>query len=434
MRYYDIMHRINSLLFLLLVCFLPAAKAQVGQSPYTVQGIGSLHSMATGRNLGMGGIGIGNSHYLYLNNQNPAMLTRNSFYTTFEVGMNLESRSFDTGEQQDVATSGGLDYLALAFPLIYDKWTMNLGLSPYSIVNYNTATSRPINGTNSISNLTFSGDGGTTQAYAATGIKLFKGVSAGVRASYIFGSINEEIVNSLELANSTSASFVSRYYSQTSFSDFLFTGGLAYRGELSSSKQTYLMAGLTYDMEANLNAERFSRLERAGSAGSNASAIDTLAYELSGNYFLPASIGTGISFERLYHYTLAADVKWQNWQEYRGFEGAAGGLGQSYRMALGGEWIPDYASAQPGTYYKRMTYRMGLQYEKTPFMVNNERVDDFGITFGLTMPIANASSIHTSFLFGQRGNVDNGLIRERYFRFSLGVTFNDRWFTRVKYD
>lgn len=77
---------------------------------------------------------------------------------------------------------------------------------------------------------------------------------------------------------------------------------------------------------------------------------------------------------------------------------------------------------------------MGLQYEKTPFMVNNESVDDFGITFGLSLPIANASSIHTSFLLGQRGNIENGLIRERYFRFSLGVTFNDRWFQRVKYD
>lgn len=429
------MHRINSLLFLLLlVCFLPTAKAQVGQSPYTVQGIGSLHSMATGRNLGMGGIGIGNSHYLYLNNLNPAMLARNSFYTTFEVGMNLESRSFDTGEQQDVASSGGLDYLALAFPLIYDKWSMNVGLSPYSIVNYSTVTSRPITGTTSISHMTFKGDGGTTQAYAATGFKLFKGLSAGVRASYIFGSINEEIVNSLELANSTTTSFASRYYNQTSFSDFLFTGGLAYRRELSSSKQNYLMAGLTYDMEANLNAERFSRLERAYPTSSMANSIDTLAYGLSGNYFLPASIGTGISYERLYRYTIGADFKWQNWEDYRGFEGAEGGLGQSYRAAFGAEWIPDYASAQPGTYYKRMTYRMGLQYEKTPFMVNDERVDDFGITFGLTMPVANASSIHTSFLIGQRGNVDNGLIRERYFRFSLGVTFNDRWFQRVKYD
>lgn len=428
------MHRINSLLFLLLVCFLPTAKAQVGQSPYTVQGIGSLHSMATGRNLGMGGIGIGNSHYLYLNNLNPAMLTRNSFYTTFEVGMNLESRGFDTGQRQDVASSGGLDYMALAFPLVYDKWTMNIGLAPYSIVNYNMATSRPIEGTNSISNLRFTGDGGTTQAYAATGLKLFKGLSAGVRASYIFGSINEEVVNSLELANNVSNSFVSRYYNQTTFSDLLFTGGLAYRRELSSRRQTYFMAGLTYDMEADLNAERYSRLERAGTTDGSASAVDTLAHGLRGNYFLPGSIGTGISFERLYHYTVAADFKWQNWEDYRGFEGATGGLGQSYRMALGGEWIPDYASAQPGTYYKRMTYRMGLQYEKTPFMVNNESVDDFGITFGLSLPIANASSIHTSFLLGQRGNIENGLIRERYFRFSLGVTFNDRWFQRVKYD
>lgn len=77
---------------------------------------------------------------------------------------------------------------------------------------------------------------------------------------------------------------------------------------------------------------------------------------------------------------------------------------------------------------------MGLQYEKTPFVFNGEDINDFGINFGVTLPVSNASSIHTSFLFGQRGKTENDLIRERYFRVSLGITFNDRWFTKVKYD
>lgn len=425
------MHRISSLLLLILVCFLSTAKAQVGQSPYTVKGIGSLHPLGTARNLGMGGVGIGNSHYLYLNNMNPAMLTRNSFYTTFEVGMNLESRNFNTTEQQNQAISGGLDYVSLAFPVLYDRWTLNLGIAPYSVVNYNMVTRRPINGTGEMTNLSLNGSGGTTQAYAATGVKLFKGLSAGARASYIFGSINEEIINNLQLeSKSPSPLYVARYNHQTSFSDVLLSGGLAYRRELSSARQTFLMAGLTYDMEASLNADRFSTMERTGATTS----LDTLAYGVKGNYFIPAGIGTGISFERLYHYTIAADFKWQNWEEFRGFDGTNDELGRSYRAALGAEWTPDYTSSQPGTYYRRMTYRMGLQYEQTPFLVNGKNVDDFGITFGLSLPLANASSIHSSVLIGQRGNMDNGLIRERYVRFTLGVTFNDRWFVRTRYD
>ncbi len=425
------MRRTYSLLLLLFIgSFFHEAIAQVGQSPYTVKGIGTINSMGTARNAGMGGIGIGNSHYLYLNNMNPAMLTRNNYYTTFEAGMSLESRNFTTLENAGSGTSGGLDYLSVAFPIIYDRLTFNVGIAPYSTVNYSMATVEPIAGTSSFSSTTFRGQGGTTQAYAATGLKLFKGLSAGIRASYIFGAISEEITTSIQESAAGTGAFPARFYNQTSFSDVLFTGGLAYRGKLQGTENNFLMAGLTYDLETNLNATRYSTIERALNTNPATYSGDTI----EGAYFLPASIGAGLSFEKLYHYTLGADVKMQNWEDYRGLEGTNGDLGQSYRLAVGGEWTPDYASAQSGTYYKRMTYRMGLQYEKTPFIFNGENINDFGINFGVTLPVSNASSIHTSFLLGQRGKTDNDLIRERYFRLSLGITFNDRWFTKVKYD
>ena len=430
MRYYFIMQRTNSLIFLFLLFSFHAAMAQTGQSPYTVKGIGSVNNLASGRNLGMGGVGIGNSHHLYLNNMNPAMLSRNTFYTTFEAGLSIESRRLDTQDNQHSTGSGGLDYLSLAFPLWYEKWALNLGLAPYSTVSYDMVTSRPIEGVTDVSSsYSFAGSGGTTQAYAATGFKIYKGLSAGVRASYIFGAINEEIRNSLNTGTGTGNGYGTLYNARTTFSDVLFTGGLGYRYQLPKVKDRFVMAGFTYDLEADLGAERTREFRRTSSS------LPVIMDTLEGAYFLPARIGTGISYERLYHYVIAADFVTQNWEQYQDFEGASDdGLGQSYRMALGGEWTPDYSSAKIGTYYKRMTYRMGLQYEKTPFVVNGENINDFGINFGITLPVGNASSIHTNFLFGQRGKMDNDLIRERYFRINLGVTFNDRWFTKVKYD
>lgn len=35
---------------------------------------------------------------------------------------------------------------------------------------------------------------------------------------------------------------------------------------------------------------------------------------------------------------------------------------------------------------------------------------------------------------GQRGSLNNGLVRERYTRVVLGLTLNDRWFVKRKYD
>ena len=428
------MHRKYSLLFLVLFCTLHTAFAQVGQSPYTVIGLGTLNSMATARNIGMGGVGIGTSHYLYLNNMNPALLVRNSYYTTLEAGLSVESRELTTLEEQDRTRSGGLDYIALAFPIWYEKISFSAGLAPYSTVNYNMVTERPIAGSSAISSLAFLGSGGTSRAYAATGFKIYKGLSAGLRASYIFGAINEEVTASIINREPGVPAYVARYYSQTSFSDMLFSGGLAYRQPIPGKEDHFLSAGFTYDMEADLSATRSNRIERTGLIDLAAPA-DSLLHKEKGTYFLPASIGTGLSYEKLYHYTIGADFKWQNWENYRGFEGNTGdNLGKSYRIAVGGEWIPNFASTKVGTYYKRMTYRMGLQYEKTPFVVNGENINDFGINFGVTLPVRNASSIHTSFSFGQRGTTENDLVRERYFRIGLGITFNDRWFTKIKYD
>ncbi len=427
------MHRRNSLLFIFLFCSLNAALAQVGQSPLTINGIGSLNTLATGRNLGMGGVGIGSSHYLYLNALNPAMLSRNSFYTSFEAGLSLESRNLNTTDLQEGTSSGGLDYLSVAFPLLYNRWGLNIGLAPYSTVSYDFLETRRLSGSDTDSyTLRNTGSGGTSRAYMATGLRVFKGLSAGVRASYIFGSITHQSMTSFNLASSGMPAYMARYYSRTSFSDVLLTGGLAYTYQLPGKKNQALMAGLTYDLAGDLNAERVSRNDRVLSADVPVTGIEDAGVD--GTYFLPAKIGTGISFEKLYHYTLAADLTMQNWEDYRNFSGTSEGLGKSYRFGLGGEWIPDYASAKLGTYYKRMTYRMGVQYEKTPFIMNGEEIDDFGITFGLSLPVSNASSIHTSVLIGQRGNIDNNLFRERYFRLSLGITFNDRWFTKVKYD
>ena len=427
------MHRINSLLFLFLFFSVSAAFAQVGQSPLSSEGIGTLNSLATGRNLGMGGVGIGTSHYLYLNSMNPAMLSRNSFYTTFEAGMSVESRTIMTSEFQERSTSGGLDYLSVAFPLWYNRWALNIGLAPYSTVNYDFIDTKPLTGSPGESyTVRNSGSGGTSSAYLATGLRLFKGLSVGARASYIFGSITHKSLTSTNIAATGTPSYIARYYSRSSFSDILLTGGLAYTYQLPGKKNQAIMAGFTYDLASDLSAEKVSAFDRIAAIETPFGNMDDAGEE--GSYFLPAKIGAGISYEKLYDFTVAADFTVQNWEDYRNFEGNNEGLGKSYRFALGGEWIPDYSSSRTGTYHKRMTYRLGAQYERTPFILNDKEVNDFGINFGLTLPVRNASSIHTSFLVGQRGNSENNVFSERYFRLSLGVTFNDRWFTKVKYD
>ena len=57
-------------------------------------------------------------------------------------------------------------------------------------------------------------------------------------------------------------------------------------------------------------------------------------------------------------------------------------------------------------------------------------INDYGISFGLGLPIGRYSKIDTSFEYGQLGSTDNGLTKESYFNFRLALAFGDKWFTR----
>jgi hypothetical protein len=433
MRFYDIMFcRRKILLLLFSIVAVSGASAQVGQSPYTIRGIGNINSLATTRNMGMGGVGIGNTHPLFISIQNPALLAQNAFYTTAMAGLSLESRQLATSEEQDRITSGGFDYFSVAFPLLKNKIGFNVGLTPYSTVSYRLQATEPVQGLpNAFSNILYEGNGGLTQAYAATGVNLFKGLSAGIRVSYLFGNITEEVSASYPSDTvQTLPAYTAHFLERSSFSDVLISGGLAYRAFLGSDtdeQRPFISAGLTYDLEKDLSTNRFfSRSREAGTVYSS----DTAANHKT-KMRLPASIGIGVAYGRTYSYTIGADVSMQNWERYRNFESDdEEGLGNSVRVSAGGEWTPNYISRN---YFSRMTYRTGIQLEKTPFRINGEEINEFGINFGVTFPVG-ASGVHTSFSFGQRGTTDNNLIRERFIRIGLGVTLNERWFERYKYD
>jgi hypothetical protein len=424
--------RSNILFLLFSLMAATGALAQVGQSPYTVRGIGNINTMATARNMGMGGVGIGNTHPLFISIQNPAMLGYNAYYTTALVGFSVESRRLATTDAQDRISSGGFDYLAVAFPIVRNKMALNLGLTPYSTVSYSLRASEPIEGLpNSYSNVLYEGSGGLTQAYMATGINVYKNFTIGARASYVFGNITSEVTSSMQGDTVAAPTYSAYFLDRTNFSDLMFTGGVGYRKELNKEKQTYIMGGISYELETSLSANRFYNAQRIMSAGGRPVYSDTIANNYKGKMLLPAVLSVGASYGRLFHYMVGADLRLQNWERFRSFEqGTNEGMGNSYRIAVGGEWTPDYFSRN---YFSRITYRTGVQAEKTPFRINGEEINEFGINFGITLPVG-ASGVHTSLLLGQRGKTDNELIRERFFRINIGVTLNERWFERYRYD
>src|SRR5690606_5655616 len=103
------------------------------------------------------------------------------------------------------------------------------------------------------------------------------------------------------------------------------------------------------------------------------------------------------------------------------------------KYAVGGYYIPNYTSF--ASYFSRITYRAGLKYEKLGLIVNNESIKDVGMSLGAGFPITGSfSNVNFGIEFGKRGTKSAGLIQENYLNFSLGFSFNDRWFVKTKYN
>ena len=57
------------------------------------------------------------------------------------------------------------------------------------------------------------------------------------------------------------------------------------------------------------------------------------------------------------------------------------------------------------------------------------------MSFGLGLPVGtNFSNINLGIELGQRGTKDSGLIKENFLRLSVGLSLNDKWFTKRKFD
>ena len=80
-----------------------------------------------------------------------------------------------------------------------------------------------------------------------------------------------------------------------------------------------------------------------------------------------------------------------------------------------------------------MNYRAGLRYDKTGLIINGKEINNFGITFGLGLPLGGSfSNINIGFELGRRGTTDANLIEETYLKFGVGLSLNDRWFQKRK--
>lgn len=421
-------HKIH---FLFLVIFLLArllANGQAARSPFSSYGLGEQFGNGLTHNQGMGGIGVSNPQFWYINSLNPALLVYNRL-TAFEAGLIGEKRTQVSDSLTQQSGSGNLNYLVLSVPIKPGWWTSSVSLMPFTRLNYQLKYQGPVEGTtgNTVEIIEV-GSGGINQFSWSNGVSLNKNISIGLRASYLFSATVSEYSSVL---SQTAIAISPKIYDRTFVSDFQFSPGFSLRLDSLTKKNYRLNFGVVYDFKANLNAKFYQRVERWSPVG----IIDSLTTisNQPGTITIPGNLIAGLSFTKPpYRWMAAVDASYADYSQYRDLTGGNPYQANNWRVSAGLEITPDHASLS--NYLKRVTYRTGVSLEKYPYLVNGTAVKDFGITFGLSLPVNRVSSLDLALKVGKKGDRTLNTIEENYIKLYFGITFNDQWFIKRRFD
>ncbi|MFK5959324.1 MAG: hypothetical protein QM495_10730 [Lutibacter sp.] len=401
-------------------------------SAYSFFGIGDKNNINTVEQLSMGGIGVALTDVYHLNFSNPASAASLSF-TTYSLAIENINTSVQDGNDKQSAATTYLSYLALGVP-IGEKAGLSFGLLPNSSVGY-SLVSNIFDTEDVLTEATlYEGEGGTNKVFLNFGYKLFKGLSVGLQGNYIFGKIENSIVN--QTADDILAT---KYETVSNVKGFSANLGFQYETKLTSKLDLNL--GASFDLSNTIETKGNEYLYSV-SLSSFESPRDTILKANSvGELKSPLKTTLGVGIGQKNKWFAGIDYSFQNALELEGsvFNSYSKIAYDNYsKIAVGGFYTPKYNSIS--NYWERVTYRAGLKFEKTGLLVdaigngaNFTAVDDFGISFGVGLPLTQQlSNMNLGFEFGKRGKTNNGLVEENYYNFRLSFSLNDKWFKKVE--
>jgi len=429
------MHNKCKLLLLGLIAILPLSEifSQTRTfSPFSRYGIGEINNKGFGRNTGMGGTGIGLRSPYHLNSLNPASYTSIdtlSFY--FESGISGFSQNIKSMGSSNNFSEVDFDYFAFGFP-VSKRIFASFGIKPASNAGYsfNKLTGE---GAGAILDKAM-GVGNITNLYAGIGYKINSNLSTGMHISYWFGNINH--TSFTEFVNDADA-FKYGLKHEIRLNDAFLDFGIQYT-DIARKNDRYTI-GFTFSPKSSVKGESSVLRARGYNYDEDGELFlpnDTISFsgkKWDNNTFeMPLGFGIGASYVFDNKLTLAADYSSRLWGDAKFPDGKTETTNANY-YNVGAEWIPN---ERTGTkYLHRIRYRAGLHYAQDYIKLNGYQVRDFGMSFGLGLPLKRSNtSINLVFDFGTKGTSEANQLKESYRRITFNFTMHEYWFIKRKFD
>lgn len=397
-----------------------------GYSPYSIYGVGDLHTPGTAYNATMGGVGIATRNKRFVNILNPASVTaRDSLSFMADFGLSGRGSLFVQGDRRNVNTLFNINNFVISFPL-WRRTAFMVGITPFSDTGYKMSY-RKIDGNTGTQTYASAGSGSINQLFAGGAAMLTDRLSVGAQYQLLFGNLNKE----------TSVTFGDASYRSHSLGDTLqvvahtVKFGTQYEQPLPSGKT--LTFGATYRLRARMRGE--------ASRYSTISELDLGQRKLYGDkVYFGDELGVGIAFRNRDVWSFEVDYLRSDWKgcnldatagfRNNGISSFSGSVAQSVKAGF--EITPNRNDIR--YFLKRCTYRAGTYFDQSYYQVDGKPVNTVGLTLGMTLPVFRGyNGLTVGLDLGQRG-FGGAIVKEDYIGFNIGFNIFDIWFQKPRYE
>ncbi|MDR1860852.1 MAG: hypothetical protein LBR06_08055 [Bacteroidales bacterium] len=404
-------------------------------NPYSMFGIGELRPQTNAVNAGMGNSGFALPSGSTLNLLNPASFAGiDTLNVLFDIGVDGKYADFHSTGQRNQAFTGNFSYLALGFRVT--KWmAAGLGVNPFSHTGYEINSSSSVEGVYGSYPLDIVGSGNISRAYINLAVSPVKNLALGFKPSFLFGAMeqsqthrlnqftgNDDFLTAGDIVNTT----------KDYFYNFFFEFGFQYTLKL---KPGTFSAGAIYIPSMALVTDRTNTAYETS--------WGTVENKYKKDFIIPEEIGAGLAF-RNQRWRAALDGGLQKWSDFNYYKLAGIRLQNNPYIRSGVEFTPTFDAYAP--LYRRMSYRLGMQYEKSYLLLHNTDQYEYCLSLGVGLPLRYLADnfrmrsfqasprLDIALEFGRNGATVNRLIQEDFIRLRLGFAMRDFWFLHRVYD
>lgn len=394
---------------------LTSFSQSISSSPYSLYGVGSLYDSDFGIIPSIGSSGIALPSSTFINNLNPSSLgylPQNHFM--FDIGGKAIATTYQSSFRTESRNNFQFSHLAFAFPVTKNSG-FSVALRPYSSATFKISNLKlPIENSQEFYYLTAAGSGGLNNLDFSYGYRFEKKLSVGVSAALLFGNTTDD--RSSLIINS-----ITTIHKKTDYNGLRATVGAQYKID-----STFTI-GTTFKLPSQIKASKIQTVQTIANE-----VVTTIESDVAADiedYYMPLEMGIGISKRFKNNLNMTLDYEKSLWNDVNQSV-LYGDFVNQDRFALG---ITYKAKKNIRKYWDAVQYAAGANFDTGYLEVDGKRVGNAAISIGLSLPIENTfSALNISYSYGQKGRIEDNLIKENYHKIALNLSLDGIWFVKRK--